>query len=265
MNNIYEHKAGECLLELDLKCAAGQLDNACQSAAAEGWSYSHFLGYLLNQEVQSRRHKRNEMYKQLAKFPYIKRLEDFDYGAQPSLDRRQIDELATGRYLHEARNVVFLGPSGVGKTHLAIALGMVAVEEGHRVTFTTAMEMALKLGKAVEQSRLPRELSNLTQPRLLIIDEIGYLKFDAVQASLLFQVVCQRYQKGLSMLFTSNKAFGEWGHIFGGDAVMAGAALDRILHRSMIINIKGESYRLKEKRKAGLLLQNDRKEPVSHD
>jgi hypothetical protein len=123
---------------------------------------------------------------------------------------------------------------------------------GHRVYFTTAMDFARKLTRAVDANRLHRDLNALQQPKLLIIDEVGYLPFDAVQASLLFQVICRRYQKNQPMVLTSNKALGERGEVFGGDPVMASAALDRLLHRSTTINIRGESYRLREKRRAGI-------------
>ncbi len=133
--------------------------------------------------------------------------------------------------------------------------GVIIAEMGHRVYFTTAMDLARKLTKAVDGNRLKRELNYLMQPKLLIIDEIGYLQFDAVQASLLFQVICNRYQKSQAIALTSNKAFGDWGQVFADDPIMASAALDRLLHRSTVINITGDSYRLKEKRQAGVLQQ----------
>lgn len=123
---------------------------------------------------------------------------------------------------------------------------------GHRIYFTTAIELARRLTKAVDENRLHRQINSLTQPKLLVIDEMGYLTLDTTQASLLFQVICKRYEKGQSIVLTSNKPFGEWGQIFGGDAVMASAALDRLLHRATVINIRGASYRLKEKRQAGI-------------
>jgi len=144
----------------------------------------------------------------------------------------------------------FWGP-GVGKTHLAVALGIKACEQGHRVLFTTAMALLATLGKALAEHRLEERLKLLVQPQLLIIDEIGYLPIDRHGATLFFQLISRRYEKG-SILLTSNQSLAAWGDVFG-DPVIATAILDRLLHHSVTINIKGESYRLREKRKAGLL------------
>jgi DNA replication protein DnaC len=140
----------------------------------------------------------------------------------------------------------------VGKTHLAIALGVITCELGHRVYFTSAVEMARKLTQAMAENRLQREMTKLTHPKLLIIDEIGYLALNAPQSALLFQAISKRYERGLSIVLTSNKSFVDWGHIFAGDLVLASAALDRLLHRCTVVNIRGDSYRLKERRQAGI-------------
>jgi DNA replication protein DnaC len=262
MSRLYGEKALSALEELGLTVAKERLDATTQQAAAEQWSYSHFLGYLLEGELTQRHRRRVELNLQFARFPVSKHLCDFDYSAQPGLDPRLIEELATGRFLYEGRNLVLLGPPGVGKTHLAIGLGVMTCELGHRVYFTSAMDMARKLTTALEQNRLHRQLCALTQPKLLIIDEVGYLSLDATQASLLFQVICQRYEKNQPIVLTSNKAFTQWGEVFCQDVIMATAALDRLLHRCTVINIRGESYRLKERKAAGVPVASAQNQPL---
>jgi DNA replication protein DnaC len=155
MSLAYEQKATIALQQLGLDVAEQQLDQAAQQAAAGDWSYTHFLGYLLDAELRFRHEKTVRLNLQFANLPYQKRLDDFDFSAQPSIDKRLIDELATGRFLHEGRNVVFLGPPGVGKTHLAIALGVLTAEMGHRIYFTTAIGLARRMAQATSSLTMP--------------------------------------------------------------------------------------------------------------
>ena len=252
-NQPYEHLAPQILADLGLATAAAHLDQVAQHAAAEQWSYSHFLGYLLDDEVAEQQRKTLLLTLKFANLPYHKTLEDFDFTAQPGLDRRLVDELATGRFLSEGRNVILLGPPGMGKTHLAISLLLRTAELGHRVYFTSALDLARRLSKAVAENRLHRQLAVFMQPKVLVLDEVGYLSLEPAHASLLFQVITKRYEKHQPLILTSNKAFGEWGQVFGGDAVLASAALDRLLHRATVLHIRGDSYRLRERRQAGVV------------
>ncbi len=183
----------------------------------------------------------------LARFPWIKTLEQFDF--QPSIDRKVIRELAGASFVGRAENVVLLGPPGVGKTHLA--LGVKAVEAGYSVLFLTLETLMVCLNRARRENRLERALKQLVSPKVLILDEIGYLPLSRDDARLFFRFLGRRYERA-SLILTSNKSFLDWGEIFH-DQVLATAILDWLLHHATTVNIKGESYRLKEKRKAGLL------------
>ena len=239
------------LTRLKLVATRERLDSLLQEAARKELGYMDFLDLVLSEEAQSKDQKRTRMGIQIAHFPVVRRLEDFDFSLQPSIDQRLLRELETGRFIANGENVLLLGPPGVGKTHLAIGLGRKVVEHGASALFVPALGLVAQLMRAESEGHLEERLTHLTKPKLLIIDELGYLPFERRAAHLLFQLVNRRYERG-SMILTSNQPVGNWGEVFG-DAVLATAILDRLLHHSHVITIKGESYRLREKRKAGLL------------
>jgi len=228
-----------------------ELTTLLEQAAKREVGYADFLDDVLALEVRAKSEKHLAMRTAMARFPFQKTLETFDFKFQPSIDAKVIRELATGRYIESAENVLLLGPPGVGKTHLAVALGLAACAHGLRTLFTTATGLLATLGKAFSENRLEERLKLLTQPQLLIIDEIGYIPIDRHGANLFFQLVSRRYERG-AIILTSNQSLGAWGDVFG-DPVIATAVLDRLLHHSITVNIRGESYRLREKLKAGLL------------
>jgi DNA replication protein DnaC len=239
------------LTRLKLTAIRDQLANLLDQAARRELTLLDTIKFLCEAEIARKDDRRIQMGLSIAKFPCVRTLDTFDFEAQPSVDPKQVRELASGRWVASGDALLLLGPPGVGKTHLAIALGREIIQRGYTVLFTTAASLLAQLAKAQHENRLEDKLLHFTKPKLLLIDELGYLPLEPDAAHLMFQLISRRYEKG-SVLVTSNLTTSEWGNVFG-DPVVATAILDRLLHHSHILTIRGDSYRLREKRKSGLL------------
>ena len=251
--NITHERIADLCARLRLKSVADALPHLAQHAAREGVGLTEFLESVLKVEVDARNIRQRETLARLAGFPAIKTLDAFDFAHATGVPKAQLQELSTLAFAERAENVVLLGPSGVGKTHLAIALGYAATRAGMRVRFITAADLLMALTTAHRQNNLADALKRFVNPyKVLIIDEIGYLPMNREQANLFFQVIAKRYERS-SLIVTSNLPFGQWDQTFADDATLTAAMLDRLLHHSHVIPIQGESYRLRDKRRAGLV------------
>lgn len=239
--------------QLNLLHLPTQIAHLGQMAAKRELGYLDFLEQALKDEAMARAERMRRMLTRLAGFPAIKTLDEFDFEFALGVPKALVLELGSLAFVERAENVVLLGPSGVGKTHLAVALGYRATQAGFRTRFITAADLLMQLTTALRRNQLEETIKRITKPyKLLIIDEMGYLPMDREQANLLFQVVAKRYETG-SLVLTSNLPFGQWDQTFADDATLTAALLDRLLHHAHVVPISGDSYRLKEKRQAGMI------------
>ncbi len=245
MSDLVADRIRATATRLGLPHLARTLADLTARADTEAMGYLDFLDLVLEEEQAVRDERRFRSALRLSKLPHHKTLDEYDFAFQPDLDPRKIRDLATLAFVQAKANVALLGPPGVGKTHIAVALAVAACRAGFTVYFTSLDDMVRHLTAADDIGRLTRKLHTYLRPNVLVIDEVGYQPLERAQANLVFQVISKRYEKG-STLLTSNKSFGEWGQVFG-DEVLATAILDRLLHHCDVVAINGPSYRLKNR------------------
>jgi DNA replication protein DnaC len=238
---------------LKLPAIATEWSAVAERCATQDKSFAEFLVHLLQTELDARLLRTREMLLKTAGLPAIKHFDDYDFRFATGAPRKQLQELTSLAFVERQENIVLLGPSGVGKSHLAISLAYTAIMRGIKVRFITAADLMLQLATAKKQGRLDTYLKrSVLAPKLLVIDEIGYLPFGRDEANLFFNVIAKRYEQG-SVIVTSNLPFSQWSTAFADDQTLTAALLDRLLHHAHIVQISGNSYRLKGKRTAGVI------------
>jgi len=225
------------------------VDERLSFAKDKSLSYQEFLELLLEDEENNRRENSYKKRYSRAKLPCLKRIEDFDFSFQPSIDRRVINDFATCQFIGQRKNIIFLGEPGVGKSHLSVAIAIKALLKGHRVLFTQVSEMLQVLHQSKADNSYYKKLDYYIKPELLVLDELGFKKIPSYSADDFFEVISKRYEKG-SVIITTNKSFEEWGDIFA-DNILASAIIDRVVHHSTVIKVNGKSYRTKNIKKEG--------------
>lgn len=251
--NLQHQRINALCDDLKLPALSSEWSALAQRAADTQASFADFLTSALESEQAARIERTRQMLLKLAALPAVKTLEAYDFNFASGAPKAQIQELASLSFIERAENVVLLGPSGVGKSHLAMALGYRAVMAGIKTRFITAADLMIQLAAAKAQGRLKGYFNRaILGPKLLIIDELGYLPFGREEANLFFNVIAKRYERG-SMILTSNLPFTQWATALADDQTLTAALLDRLLHHAHIVQISGDSYRLKDKRKAGAI------------
>ncbi|MGB4469471.1 MAG: IS21-like element helper ATPase IstB [Tepidanaerobacteraceae bacterium] len=234
------------LRNLKLSGIAKTLEVRNEQAIKEKLSYMEFLELLIEDELANRKDNSYKKRFQKAHFPFTKTLEEYDFNFQPTLNRQEIYNLATGEFIRKKENVVVIGPPGTGKTHLSISIGIKALQQGYKVIFTTVSDMMSALFESKADNSYAQKLKYYLSSDLLILDELGFRKLNEQIVDQFYEIISQRYEKG-SLIITSNKTFDEWGNIFW-DSILASAILDRIVHHCHLVLIKGESYRMREQK-----------------